>query len=71
MTKPNTSFLSGTKHSIDFSLVPLAIILIEFSVFIAQLASDPSISLSNLILLRVAHTLAMILISSVVSQLYI
>jgi hypothetical protein len=71
MTKPNTSLQSGTKHSIDFSLVPLAIILIELSVFIAQLASDPSISLSNLILLRVAHTLAMILISSVVSQLYI
>ena len=71
MTKSNTSLLSGTKYSIDFSLVPLAIILIEFSVFIAQLASDPSISLSNLILLRVAHTLAMILISSLVSQLYI
>jgi two-component sensor histidine kinase len=71
MTKSNTSLLSGTKYSIDFSLVPLAIILIEFSVFIVQLASDPSISLSNLILLRVAHTLAMILISSLVSQLYI
>lgn len=71
MTKSNSSLLSGTKYSIDFSLVPLAIILIEFSVFIAQLASDPSISLSNLILLRVAHTLAMILISSLVSQLYI
>jgi two-component sensor histidine kinase len=67
----NSSLLSATKYSIDFSLVPLAIILIEFSVFIAQLASDPSISLSNLILLRVAHTLAMILISSLVSQLYI
>jgi two-component sensor histidine kinase len=71
MTKSNSNLLSGTKYSIDFSLVPLAIILIEFSVFIAQLASDPSISLSNLILLRVAHTLAMILISSLVSQLYI
>jgi two-component sensor histidine kinase len=71
MTMSNSSLLSATKYSIDFSLVPLAIILIEFSVFIAQLASDPSISLSNLILLRVAHTLAMILISSLVSQLYI
>lgn len=71
MTKPKAGLLSGTKYSIDFSLVPLAIILIEFSVFIAQLASDPSISLSNLTLLRVAHTAGMIVVSSLVSQLYI
>jgi two-component sensor histidine kinase len=58
------------KHNIDFSLVPLAIIVIEFSVFITQLSSEPNINFGNLILLRVIHTIAMITISSLVSQLY-
>jgi two-component sensor histidine kinase len=58
------------KHNIDFSLVPLAIIVIEFSVFITQLSSEPNINFGNLILLRVIHTIAMITFASLVSQLY-
>lgn len=61
----------SSKHTIDFSLVPLAIILIEFSVFITQLSSDSSNSPAELILLRAIHTLAMILISHLVSLTYI
>ena len=59
------------KHKIDFSLVPVAIILIEFSVFITQLSSTSSISIGNLVWLRFIHTVAMIFISTLVSQIYI
>jgi hypothetical protein len=58
------------RHNIDFALVPLAIILIELSVFITQLSSEPNINFGNLVLLRVIHTIAMIAISSFVSQIY-
>jgi two-component sensor histidine kinase len=61
----------NNKHTIDFSLVPLAIILIEFSVFITQLSSDSTSSPAELTLMRATHTLAMILISHLVSLLYI
>lgn len=63
------SFLRN-KHKVDFALVPAAIIVIEFSVFITQLSSEPNINFGNLIWLRVIHTIAMITISSLVSQLY-
>jgi two-component sensor histidine kinase len=61
----------SNKHTIDFSLVPLAIILIEFSVFITQLSSESNNSPAELVLLRATHTLAMILISHLVSLTYI
>jgi two-component sensor histidine kinase len=62
---------SNIKHTIDFSLVPVAIIFIEFSVFITQLTSNSYGSLGNLILLRFIHTVAMIFVSTVVSRVYI
>ena len=62
---------SQTKHTIDFSLVPAVIILIEFSVLITQLASSPSTSFGDLFLLRLIHTVTMISISMLVSQIYI
>jgi two-component sensor histidine kinase len=62
---------SQTKHTIDFSLVPAVIILIEFSVLITQLSSSPITSFSDLFLLRLIHTVTMISISMLVSQLYI
>jgi hypothetical protein len=58
------------KHNIDFALVPLAIMVIEFSVLITQLSSEANINFGSLILLRVIHTIAMITFSSLVSQLY-
>jgi two-component sensor histidine kinase len=62
---------SQTKHTIDFSLIPAVIILIEFSVLITQLSSSPAASFWNLFLLRFIHTVTMISISMLVSQIYI
>ena len=62
---------TNIKHTIDFSLVPVAIIFIEFSVFITQLSTSSYGSLGNLILLRFIHTVAMIFVSTVVSRVYI
>ena len=62
---------SNIKYTIDFSLVPVAIIFIEFSVFITQLSSGSYGTLGNLILLRFIHTVAMIFVSTLVSKVYI
>lgn len=59
------------KYAIDFALVPAAIILIEFSVFITQLSNGTSISLPNLIFTRIIHTVLMVLTSQLVSQAFI
>ncbi len=60
-----------TKHAIDFSLVPIAIVLIEFSVFITQLSEETYSSLSNLISMRILHTIVMLTTAFLVSQTYI
>lgn len=60
-----------TKHSIDFSLVPIAIVLIEFSVFITQLSEEMYSSIPNLISMRLLHTIVMITTAFLVSQTYI
>ena len=70
MSPQIASYISSNKNRIDFSLVPVAIILIEFSVFITQLSSNSVISLEKLVLLRFIHTIAMLLISSLVARLY-
>jgi len=60
-----------TEHAIDFSLVPVAIVLIEFSVFITQLSEETYSSLSNLVSMRILHTIVMITTAYLVSQTYI
>jgi signal transduction histidine kinase len=62
---------SENKYKIDFSLVPLGIIIIEFSVFTTQLSKDQYSSLRNLIILRVLHTILMVILSSLLSRLFI
>ena len=62
---------SEIKHKIDFSLVPLGIIIIEYTVFTTQLSKDQYSSLRNLILLRVLHTLIMITFAAILSQIFI
>ena len=62
---------SDNKHKIDFSLVPIGIILIEFSVFTTQLSKDQYNSLRNLIILRVLHTILMVTFSFLLSRLFI
>ena len=59
-----------SKYPIDFALVPVAIVLIEISVFFTQLAREVERNLTSLILLRVIHTLIMIFIAYLVSQAY-
>lgn len=62
---------SENKYKIDFSLVPLGIFIIEFSVFTTQLSKDQYSSLRNLIILRVLHTILMVTLSSLLSRLFI
>jgi len=63
--------IGSRKHTIDFLLVPVAIIFIEFSVFVAQLSGISNNDLGNLVLLRVVHTVLMIFISVSVSRMYV
>jgi signal transduction histidine kinase len=62
----------GSKNTylVDFALVPVAIVLIEISVFFTQFSKEVDRNLTNLILLRVFHTLAMLFIAYLVSQGY-
>lgn len=62
---------SDIKHRIDFSLVPIGIILIEFSVFTTQLSKDQYSSLRNLIILRVLHTILMVFLANLLSRIFI
>jgi signal transduction histidine kinase len=62
---------SDIKHKIDFSLVPIGVILIEFSVFSTQVSKDSYESLRNLITLRVLHTIVMLTLASLLSRLFI
>jgi hypothetical protein len=66
-----SSLSPQTKYKIDYSLVPIAIILIEISVFATQLSTDTYTVLSDLMWLRTLHTIIMVTISFIVSQAYI
>ena len=61
---------SEKKYPVDFALVPIAIVVLEFGVFFAQLSREGEDNLANLILLRVIHTALMLLIAHLVSQGY-
>jgi hypothetical protein len=61
---------SKNTYPVDFALVPVAIVLIEISVFFTQLSNEVEGNLTNLISLRVFHTLAMLFIAYLVSQGY-
>jgi len=65
------SFGKDTKYRVDFTLVPISIVLIEISVFITQFADIEEGKLRNLILMRLIHTAAMLLIADIVSRIYI
>lgn len=62
---------SSNKHKIDFSLAPIGVLLIEFSVFTTQLSKDDYSSLRNLVFLRVLHTILMLSLSILLSQVFI
>ena len=66
----NAGRKSKETYAIDFALVPVAIVLIEISVFFTQLSKEIENNLSGLISLRVIHTITMLLIAYVVSLTY-
>ena len=59
---------ADSTYKVDFSLVPIAIIIVEVSVFITQFTRDFYGQLNKIVLLRIVHTLAMLLIASFVAQ---
>ena len=61
---------SKETYAIDFALVPVAIVLIEISVFFTQLSKEIENNLSGLITLRIIHTIIMLLTAYVVSLTY-
>ena len=71
MTSLIPKLSSDIKHKIDFSLVPIGIVLIEFSVFTTQLSKDSYRSFADLVLLRIVHTAIMLTFASVLSRLFI
>ena len=66
MRVPNLGLNTKTPYKVDFTLVPAAIVLIEFSIFITQFSREINNSLSNLVLMRIIHTLGMVLIAILV-----
>jgi len=54
---------SRTKYKMDYSLLPLGVILMEFSVFATQFASDSYSSFGNLIAMRLVHTIGMLILA--------
>jgi two-component sensor histidine kinase len=54
---------SRTKYKMDYSLLPLGVILMEFSVFATQYASDSYSSLADLMLMRLVHTVGMLILA--------
>jgi two-component sensor histidine kinase len=62
---------SQHKHKIDFSLIPLGVILVEFSAFATQLSKDVYGSFRGLIGLHVLHALVMLLSVALLSQVLI
>jgi two-component sensor histidine kinase len=54
---------SRTKFKMDYSLLPLGVILMEFSVFATQYASASYSSLADLITMRLVHTVGMLILA--------
>jgi two-component sensor histidine kinase len=70
MRMRNAGRNSKETYAIDFALVPVAIVLIEISVFFTQLSNEIENNLSGLITLRIIHTIIMLLTAYVVSLTY-
>ena len=54
---------SRTRYKMDYSLLPLGVVLMEFSVFATQYASDSYSSLADLMLMRLVHTMGMLILA--------
>ena len=62
---------SSQLHRIDFSLIPVGVILIEFSALATQLTKDSYTNLADLLLLRGIHTFFMLLLSNIISRYFV
>jgi hypothetical protein len=68
MTTINLGLKAKTRYKIDFTLIPPAIILVQFAIFITQFSQDINGNLNDLILLRIIHTIAMLIAANLVWQ---
>ena len=59
------------KHRIDFTPLPYGVILMELAVFATQLPNNASSSLGNLIVMRLLHTVGMLVLSLTVARVLI
>ena len=50
----------SVKHKIDYSILPYGVVIMEFAVLTTQISEHNYGSLSNLLLMRIIHTLAML-----------
>jgi len=62
---------SSQLHRIDFSLIPVGVILIEFSALATQLTKDSYTNLADLLLLRGIHTIFMLVLSNLLSRYFV
>lgn len=66
MRIPDLGLNTKTSYKVDFALVPTVIVLIQFAIFITQFSQEVGNSLSTLVLMRIFHTLGMVLIAVLV-----
>lgn len=59
------------KYKIDFTLVPAAVILLEFAVLGTEISKTAHHSVKDILLMRIIHTLAMLLLAFGLSRIYI
>jgi len=70
MGKFHSFISSNVKHPIDFSLIPFGIILMEFFALITQLPKDTYKSINDLVLLRVIHTIFLLILSKILARFF-
>jgi two-component sensor histidine kinase len=62
---------ANTKYKIDFKLIPVAVVLIQISIFATQFSEVSNVELQNLILLRLSHTALILVMAYLVSKAYL
>jgi len=51
------------KHKIDYSILPYGVVIMEFAVLTTQISENAYGRLSNLLLMRIIHTIAMLILA--------
>lgn len=58
------------KYVIDFSLIPVGVIILEFAVFITEIGKAHHKSLSDLLFMRIIHTLSQLALALALSKVF-